>query len=210
VALITCKLVARYLRLKRFRIRQKAPLQDTRSANTGWQGRPLENRQVICRERLGGLHHRYDRDWAPRLCAGLDLSKVTAEVSAHSVVYEEVRACCLCHPAIESDHSAGHPLVFSLTARQTVRPMLEPVSLVLQDSGGSDPAPDSHHVLQTQEWQNTFRIFFNNGSYSDDDIADVFTQHLIIPFNLYKKVVIPVGECHWTRHLLMDHRRTGG
>jgi hypothetical protein len=39
-------------------------------------------------------------------------------------------------------------------------------------------APDTHHVLQTQEWQGTFRIEFNNGSYSDDDIVDVFTQRL--------------------------------
>jgi hypothetical protein len=63
-------------------------------------------------------------------------------------------------------------------------------------------APDTHHVLQTQEWQNTFRVEFNNGSYSDDDIVDVFTQRLITPFNIYKKVSIPVGEYHWTRHQL--------
>jgi carboxypeptidase Q len=37
--------------------------------------------------------------------------------------------------AIESDHGAGHPLGFSIKARQSVRPMLEPVSLVLQNSG---------------------------------------------------------------------------
>jgi hypothetical protein len=61
-------------------------------------------------------------------------------------------------------------------------------------------APDTHHVLQTQEWQNTFRIEFNNGSYSDDDIVDVFTQRLITPFNIYKNIFIPVGEYHWTRH----------
>jgi hypothetical protein len=61
-------------------------------------------------------------------------------------------------------------------------------------------APDTHHVLQTQEWQNTFRIEFNNGSYSDDDLVDVFTQRLITPFNIYKNVFIPVGEYHWTRH----------
>ena len=63
-------------------------------------------------------------------------------------------------------------------------------------------APDTHHVLQTQEWQNTFRIEFNNGSYSDDDIVDVFTQRLIAPFNIYKNIFIPVGEYHWTRHQL--------
>lgn len=63
-------------------------------------------------------------------------------------------------------------------------------------------APDTHHVLQTQEWQNTFRIDFNNGAYSDDDIVDVFTQRLTTPFNIYKNVFIPVGEYHWTRHQL--------
>jgi carboxypeptidase Q len=36
--------------------------------------------------------------------------------------------------AIESDHGAGHPLGFTIKASQTVRPMLEPVSLVLQSS----------------------------------------------------------------------------
>lgn len=63
-------------------------------------------------------------------------------------------------------------------------------------------APDTNHVLQTQEWQNTFRIEFNNGAYSDDDIVDVFTQRLVTPFNIYKNVFIPVGEYHWTRHQL--------
>jgi hypothetical protein len=63
-------------------------------------------------------------------------------------------------------------------------------------------APDTHHVLQTQEWQNTFRIDFHNGAYSDDDIVDVFTQRLITPFNIYKNISIPVGEYHWTRHQL--------
>ena len=63
-------------------------------------------------------------------------------------------------------------------------------------------APDTKHALQTQEWQNTFRIEFNNGAYSDDDIVDVFTQRLTTPFNIYKNVFIPVGEYHWTRHQL--------
>jgi len=61
-------------------------------------------------------------------------------------------------------------------------------------------APDTHHVLQTQEWQGTFRIDFNNGAYSDDDLVDVYTQRLTTPFNVYKNVFIPVGEYHWTRH----------
>lgn len=63
-------------------------------------------------------------------------------------------------------------------------------------------APDTHHVLQTQEWQNTFRAEFNNGSYTDDDIVDVYKQKLTEPFNIYKNVFIPVGDYHWTRHQL--------
>jgi len=63
-------------------------------------------------------------------------------------------------------------------------------------------APDTKGVLQTQEWQGTFRVEFHNGSYSDDDIVDVFTQRLTEPFNIYKNVYIPIGLYHWTRHQL--------
>ena len=63
-------------------------------------------------------------------------------------------------------------------------------------------APDTHEVLQTQEWQTTFRAEFNNGSYTDNDINDTFTQRLTTPFNVYKNVAIPVGVYHWSRHQL--------
>ena len=63
-------------------------------------------------------------------------------------------------------------------------------------------APDTHSVLQTQEWQGTFRAIFHDGAYSDDDIADVFTQRITEPFNIYKNVFIPNGLYHWTRHQL--------
>jgi len=63
-------------------------------------------------------------------------------------------------------------------------------------------APDTHRALQTQEWQATFRAEFNNGSYTDDDIANVFKQKLSEPFNIYKNVFLPVGDYHWTRHQL--------
>src|ERR1700736_5476240 len=33
-------------------------------------------------------------------------------------------------------------------------------------------APDTRHVLQTQEWQGTFRIDFHDGAYGDDDLVD--------------------------------------
>jgi uncharacterized protein DUF5916 len=63
-------------------------------------------------------------------------------------------------------------------------------------------APDTHDVVQTQEWQATFRANFNNGSYTDDDIVDVVAQRLTTPFNIYKNVFIPLGEYNWTRHQL--------
>ena len=63
-------------------------------------------------------------------------------------------------------------------------------------------APDTTGVLQTQEWQATFRALFNNGSYTDDDIVDVFAQRLTTPFNLYKNIYIPVGFYRWERHQL--------
>jgi len=37
--------------------------------------------------------------------------------------------------AIESDHGAGHPLGFSIKAKQAVRPLVDPVSRVLDTSG---------------------------------------------------------------------------
>ncbi len=63
-------------------------------------------------------------------------------------------------------------------------------------------APDTQGVLQTQEWQTTFRAEFNNGAYTDDDIVDVFTQRLTQSFNIYKNINIPPGLYHFTRHQL--------
>ncbi len=63
-------------------------------------------------------------------------------------------------------------------------------------------APDTRGVLQTQEWQATFRAEFHNGAYTDDDIVDVFTQRLTEPFNIYKNINIPPGLYHFTRHQL--------
>ena len=72
----------------------------------------------------------------------------------------------------------------------------------LQFEGFIFHAPDTHHAVQTQEWQTTFRANFHNGSYTDDDIVDVFAQRLTTPFNIYKNVNIPVGIYNWARHQL--------
>ena len=72
----------------------------------------------------------------------------------------------------------------------------------LQYEGFIFHSPDIEGVLQTQEWQTTFRAEFNNGAYTDDDIVDVFTQLITAPFNIYKNVVIPIGLYHFSRHQL--------
>jgi hypothetical protein len=61
-------------------------------------------------------------------------------------------------------------------------------------------APDTHNVVQTQEWQGTFRADFNNGAYTDDDLVDVLTQRITTPFHIYKNVFIPNGLYHFDRH----------
>jgi hypothetical protein len=63
-------------------------------------------------------------------------------------------------------------------------------------------APDTRNEVSTQEWQGTFRAEFNNGAYTDDDIADVFTQRITTPFHIYKSVFIPNGLYHFARHQL--------
>ena len=83
----------------------------------------------------------------------------------------------------------------------------------LQFEGFILHAPDTHNQVFTQEWQGTFRAEFNNGAYSDDDIADMFTQRITTPFHIYKNVFIPNGLYHFTRHQLtygsgQNHRFT--
>jgi hypothetical protein len=63
-------------------------------------------------------------------------------------------------------------------------------------------APDTHGAVQTQEWQGTYRAEFENGAYTDDDIADVFTQRITTPLHIYKNVFIPNGLYHFARHQL--------
>jgi uncharacterized protein DUF5916/cellulose/xylan binding protein with CBM9 domain len=82
-----------------------------------------------------------------------------------------------------------------------VRPKIREVR-ELQFEGFVLHAPDTHNVVQTQEWQGTFRAEFNNGAYTDDDIADVFTQRITTPFHIYKDVFIPNGLYHFARHQL--------
>ncbi|HLW53113.1 MAG TPA: DUF5916 domain-containing protein [Candidatus Angelobacter sp.] len=60
--------------------------------------------------------------------------------------------------------------------------------------------PDTKGVLQTQEWQATFRALFHNGAYTDDDLADNFIQRLSAPFNIFGNVFIPAGLYHFDRH----------
>ena len=82
-------------------------------------------------------------------------------------------------------------------ARPAIRGVRE-----LQFEGFLLHAPDTHGAVSTQEWQGTFRADFNNGAYTDDDIADVFTQRITTPFHIYKTVFIPNGLYHFARHQL--------
>ena len=72
----------------------------------------------------------------------------------------------------------------------------------LQFEGFILHSPDTRGVVQTQEWQGTFRAEFHNGAYTDNDIADVFTQRITTPLNIYKNVFIPNGLYHFARHQL--------
>ena len=82
-----------------------------------------------------------------------------------------------------------------------VRPSIEGVR-ELQFEGFLLHAPDTLGQVSTQEWQGTFRAAFNNGAYTDNDIADVFTQRITTPFHIYKSVFIPNGLYHFARHQL--------
>ncbi len=82
-----------------------------------------------------------------------------------------------------------------------VRPRISGVR-ELQFEGFILHAPDTEGEVSTQEWQGTFRADLNNGGYTDDDIADVFTQRITTPFHIYKSVFIPNGLYHFARHQL--------
>lgn len=82
-----------------------------------------------------------------------------------------------------------------------VRPKIRGVR-ELQFEGFVLHAPDTHGQVSTQEWQGTFRAELNNGGYTDDDIADVFTQRITTPLHIYKNVFIPIGLYHFSRHQL--------
>jgi hypothetical protein len=82
-----------------------------------------------------------------------------------------------------------------------IRPRINGVR-ELQFEGFILHAPDTHHAVQTQEWQGTFRADLNNGGYTDDDIGDVFTQRITTPLHIYKNVFIPIGLYHFARRQL--------
>ena len=82
-----------------------------------------------------------------------------------------------------------------------VRPKIAGVR-ELQFEGFLLHAPDTHGAVFSQEWLTSFYAELNNGGYTDDDIADVFTQRITTPLHVYKNVFIPDGLYHFTRHQL--------
>jgi hypothetical protein len=86
---------------------------------------------------------------------------------------------------------------FTFKARHKISGIRE-----LQFEGFILHAPYTSGYVSTQEWQGTFRAELNNGGYTDDDIADVFTQRITTPLHIYKSVFIPNGLYHFSRHQL--------
>lgn len=86
-------------------------------------------------------------------------------------------------------------LDLNLTPRPRIRGVRE-----LSFEAWIDHNPDTHGILQTQEWQVTFRALFNNGAYTDEDLVDAFYQRLSEPFNIYKNIYIPAGSYRFLRH----------
>jgi hypothetical protein len=54
--------------------------------------------------------------------------------------------------------------------------------------------------LNEREYQYTFRAYWQNGAYSDDDIVDVFDENLTAPLKLTDVVTLPIGLYHFARH----------
>jgi hypothetical protein len=54
--------------------------------------------------------------------------------------------------------------------------------------------------LNEREYQYTFRAYWQNGAYTDNDIADVFDENLTAPLELTDVVTIPIGLYHFARH----------
>jgi len=72
----------------------------------------------------------------------------------------------------------------------------------LQFEGFAYYDPNTHNQVSTQQWVGTFRALFNSGAYTADDIANLNTQRITTPFQIYKNVFIPDGVYHFTRHQL--------
>lgn len=70
----------------------------------------------------------------------------------------------------------------------------------LSFEGSIDHIPNTEGVLQTQEWIGTFRAFWNDGAFTDNDLFDVYTQRINTPFNIYKNIYILPGVYHFVRH----------
>ena len=72
----------------------------------------------------------------------------------------------------------------------------------LQAEGFILDAPTTAGSVSTQEWQNSYRAYFDNGGYTDDDLVDVTTQRLTAPLHIYRNVFIPSGLYRFIRHQL--------
>jgi Domain of unknown function (DUF5916)/Carbohydrate family 9 binding domain-like len=133
----------------------------------------------------------HGKDWSDSFRAAYRSNLIQAEVS-HSSVQPNF------NPEVgfvDRTDLITNFVDFQVSPRPKTGPIRE-----LNFEGFYTRQPDTHGVLQTQEWQTTFRALFHNGAYTDDDVFDNFIQRLSTPFNIFKDVVIPAGIYHFDRH----------
>ncbi|HYL77533.1 MAG TPA: DUF5916 domain-containing protein [Bryobacteraceae bacterium] len=131
------------------------------------------------------------RDWAEGFVAAYDSNLIQAQWR-HSIVQPNF------NPEVgfvDRTDLIANFYDFQLSPRPKTGPVRE-----YNFEGFYSRDPDTHGVLQTQEWQTTFRALFHNGSYTDDDLVDNFIQRLSTPFNIFRNVFIPAGVYHFDRH----------
>lgn len=81
----------------------------------------------------------------------------------------------------------------------TPRPPLPGVKLLSFESFYSFKY-NENGSLHEREYQYTFRVEWQSGAYSDNDIVDTFDENLTEPLQLTDAVTIPVGQYHFARH----------
>jgi len=131
------------------------------------------------------------KDWAEGFVAAYNSNLIQAQWR-HSIVQSNFNPVV---GFVDRTDLISNFYDFQFSPRPRAGPIRE-----LNFEGFYSRQPDTHGVLQTQEWQATFRALFHNGSYTDNDLFDNFIQRLTTPFNIFRNVYIPAGVYHFDRH----------